>query len=110
MLGGLVGLWIAARIGYRRRLAKWDGNPLKPKPDPFQPGLEEVGAFLLVLGVLSCAFGFAQFISPDYTRDTSSRAWPWNSMYDSYGTLGVATVWFGLGGILIASGITALRR
>jgi len=88
LLGGLVTLWIAARVGYRRRVRKWEQKPLGDKPDPMRPGLEELAAFLLVIGILSFGFG---------------------SVHAHLGPIAVAAVWFGLGGTLVASGVTALR-
>jgi hypothetical protein len=110
ILGGLVSLWVAARVGYRRRLSKWQQNPIGPKPDPMRPGIAEAGALALVLGVLGCGFGVAQFLSPDYSPSTGHWSWLWNSVYAGFGPKGVAAVWLGLGGTLIAVGVGALKR
>ncbi len=110
ILGGLIGLWVAARLGYRRRLTAWEKNRVGPKPDPMRPGISEAGALALVIGILACGFGLSQLLSPDYKPSTGRWSWLWNSVYANFGVLGVAAVWFGLGATLVAVGVSALRR
>lgn len=110
ILGGLIGLWVAARLGYRRRLSMWEQNRVAPRPDPMRPGIHEASALCLVIGILSCGFGLIQLLSQDYKPSTGRWSWLWNSVYATFGVPGVAAAWFALGATLVAIGIRTLRR
>jgi hypothetical protein len=110
LFAGLISLWVATRLSYKRALRKWELNPIGPKPDPMRPGVPEAGALALVIGVIGCGLGVAQLLSPNYSPRGVRWAWLWKFIYANFGATGVAATLLSLGAILIGIGISALRR